>query len=168
MINAITPPMTTIPSVEPILDSSCCNGVVVDWTKKAPDERFPCAMSGLGKVSAALTAARTRLRKMAITERTSRLMASLVYHVRILPNLILYMYLAVLLQYNARDAGGVRQHAFFEEREHCFSVDWYSFFTYSSHHFFDRDESCVCVGCFFFNRIKSIQLTDRDVYYCIA
>ena len=75
MITTITPPMMTMPSVEPISDSpvSCGKGVVC--AKNAPEETLPCAGTELGKVRAALSAARVRLSKMAIVERTSLLIA---------------------------------------------------------------------------------------------
>jgi hypothetical protein len=69
---------------------------------------------GADEVSMALSAARTRLSIMAMVERTIFLIFWQVYHVRIWlnsTNSILYMYLDLLLKYNARVAGGVQQHA---------------------------------------------------------
>ena len=71
MMSAITPPMMMISSVEPISEASSWDGVGVVCRKGVSEEKLPRIGTGAEYVSAALSAARTRLRVMAIVERTS-------------------------------------------------------------------------------------------------
>src|SRR5512134_351042 len=71
IINAMTRPMTIIPSVEPISERSCGGGVVVGCRKNAAAPRFPCMAGGAEYVNAALNNARTSPSPIVMMGRTN-------------------------------------------------------------------------------------------------
>jgi len=70
-IKAMTPPIMTISSVDPISETPAGWGVVVDCSEKAVAERSPCVGGGIEYVNAPLKSARIKPMLMMMACRTS-------------------------------------------------------------------------------------------------